>query len=321
MSTQKEKERRRVLITGCSDNSLGSALAIAFHAAGLEVYATARDTTKMQALTDYPNIHLVRLDVQSDDSIAECVRQVPSPLDILVNNAGGGYNMPVVDLSIADAKKLFDLNVWGGLAVTQAFMPHLLASASGSTVSGRGNTTIVNHTSAASCCPVPFQGAYSASKAAMSSLTSTLRLELEPFDIHVLELKTALVASNFPLNVQAKGAVLPDTSIYAPAKDVLEESITGDIFKAEEPFMPAEEWAASVVSDVLSYGAGSGPGAGLGLGAWSGLGAGGGTVWRGARAWLVRIGSVLPAGFLNRSCRDVVRMDEINRLIRSSNSG
>ena len=102
--------RRTVLIKSCSDGGFGSALAIAFHKAGLHVYATARNPSKVTELT-CPGIQTFTLDIQSDSSIATCVSQLSS-LDILVNNAGATYAMPISDLIILEAKKLFDLYVW-----------------------------------------------------------------------------------------------------------------------------------------------------------------------------------------------------------------
>src|ERR1700712_4043024 len=122
MSTSKQT----VLITGCSDGGLGAALAIAFHEAGLHVYATARNPSKLEEVKSH-GIETLTLDVLSDSSIAACVAKL-SQLDILVNNAGAAYSMPVTDLAIAEAKKLFDLNVWSYIAVTQAFLPLLLKS-------------------------------------------------------------------------------------------------------------------------------------------------------------------------------------------------
>src|SRR5690242_19097552 len=107
--------KRSVLITGCSDGGLGAALAVAFHNAGLHVYATARNPSIMKYLSSL-GIETRTLDVLSDTSIASCIAQLSS-LNILVNNAGAGYSMPVSDLSIPEAKKLFDLNVWSYIEV------------------------------------------------------------------------------------------------------------------------------------------------------------------------------------------------------------
>ena len=91
--------RSTVLITGCSARGLGHALAIAFHNAGLRVFATARNPAKMSGLMDL-GIECLQLDVLDEDSIRRCVEDVrrltgrqgeeEGRLDCLVNNAGGG---------------------------------------------------------------------------------------------------------------------------------------------------------------------------------------------------------------------------------------
>ena len=148
------------------------------------MYATARNPSKMKRLQSL-GIETLTLDVLSDSSIASCVSQISS-LDILLNNAGAAYSMPVSDISIPEAKKLFDLNVWSYLAVTQAFLPLLLKS----------KGMIVNQTSIASVAAIPFQSAYDASKAAMAMFSNLQRLELQAFGITVVELKTGVVRSN-----------------------------------------------------------------------------------------------------------------------------
>ncbi|KAJ5837055.1 Short-chain dehydrogenase/reductase SDR [Penicillium robsamsonii] len=274
---------RKVLITGCSDGGLGAALAIAFHEAGLEVYATARDPSKMSEMTSQ-GIKTLRLDVQSESSIAECLSHVPE-LDILVNNAGGGYGMPVSDIPISEAKKIFDLNVWSPLAVTQAFLPLLLKS----------KGMIVNHTSCASFCPGPFQSVYNASKAAFASFSDAERLELKPFGIRVVDLKTGVVESNFQKNQRKEDtASLPAGSIYEKAKGVVERTIRGTI--VEGAGMSSQQWAKLVVMDLLNSSAPN--------------------VWRGNQAWLVRFGSMLPFGTLDSMFRNMAGLDEVERLVQ-----
>lgn len=276
---------QKVLITGCSDGGLGAALASAFHEAGLEVYATARDVSKMSGVAAQ-GIKTLRLDVQSDSSIAECVREVPE-LDILVNNAGGGYGMPVSDLSIPEAKKLFDLNVWSYLALTQAFLPVLLKS----------KGIIVNHTSVASLCTVPFQSAYNASKAAMAAFSDSQRLELKPFGIRVVDLKTGIVESNFQKNQRKdERFILPAGSIYKKAKEVVERTTRGTIYEGQG--MPSQQWANLVVTDLLKSNSPN--------------------IWRGTKAWTVRIGSMLPFGSLDNTVKKITSLDEVERALQNS---
>jgi NAD(P)-dependent dehydrogenase (short-subunit alcohol dehydrogenase family) len=116
-----------VLITGCSDGGIGSALALAFQQRGFHVFATARNTTKMSNLADLPNVTLLTLDVTDSTTIKAAVdtvaKETGGTLDFLVNNAGRNHFMPLLDEDIDQTKELFDTNVWGPLAVTQAFSP------------------------------------------------------------------------------------------------------------------------------------------------------------------------------------------------------
>jgi len=121
--------KRTVLITGCSDGGMGAALALGFQAAGLQVIATARDASKMRSL-ERAGIQTMALDIQSETSVQECIGKISS-LDILVNNAGVGLQSPVSDMSIAQAKKLFDVNLWAQIAMIQACLPLLLKSKQG----------------------------------------------------------------------------------------------------------------------------------------------------------------------------------------------
>ena len=226
--------KRKVLITGCSDGSMGAALAIAFHEAGLHVYATARNPVKLGQVKAH-GIETLQLDVLSDESIGEAAKKVPE-LDILVNNAGAGYGMPIADTPIPEAKKLFDLNVWSYLAVTQAFLPALLKT----------NGLIVNQTSVVSGLSIPFQATYNASKAAMASYSGAMRLELGVLGVKVVELKTGTVKTNIFAGVRK---TLPTNSLYTPAKAAVER-----IMRAEDYIEAAEnpdEWAKNVVQDLL----------------------------------------------------------------------
>jgi short-subunit dehydrogenase len=281
MSTSK----RIVLITGCSDGGLGAALAIAFHEAGMQVYATARSTSKMSHLESL-GIETLELDVLSDSSIAACVSKISS-LDILVNNAGAMMTMPATDISIPEAKKLFDINVWSYLAMTQAFLPLLLQSSKG---------MIVNQTSISSVISVPFQSAYSASKAAIAMLSNGLRLELQGFGITVVDLKTAVVKSNLiQNNKEMRQPVLPKGSIYEPAKELVERSLRQDEFL--DAGMNSREWARLVTQDLLRKNPPP-------------------NIWRGEQAILAWVSSILPFGFLDATVKKMTGLDIVEKMVR-----
>jgi len=125
-----------VLITGCSDGGIGSALALTFQQRGYHVFATARDITKMSQLKDLPNVILLHLDVTDPKTIqaaVDVVSETTGTLDYLVNSAARNHFQPILDENIEVTRKLFDTNVWGPLSVTQAFSP-LVVKAKGSFV-------------------------------------------------------------------------------------------------------------------------------------------------------------------------------------------
>ena len=145
--------KRTVLITGCSDGSLGAALALCFARQYFRVFATLRDPAKAgPSLASHPNVEILPLEVTSSESVSACAAAVEKRtggrLDVLVNNAGCMFVMPLLDTSIEESRKLFDVNVWGLLAVTQAFAPML----------GRSKGVVLNIASIAGAVRMAWQG-------------------------------------------------------------------------------------------------------------------------------------------------------------------
>jgi NAD(P)-dependent dehydrogenase (short-subunit alcohol dehydrogenase family) len=150
--------------------------------AGWRVFATVRNAGDAEKLRSEggPNITPVMMDVTDRLSVMAAAAQVASELagrglDALVNVAGIGRVRPVECITPADLQEIFDINVFGQLAVTQAFLP-LLAKARG---------RIVNISSVGAHIAVPFGSLINASKAAFGIFNDTLRLELRPFGIFV----------------------------------------------------------------------------------------------------------------------------------------
>ncbi|GES60962.1 NAD(P)-binding protein [Aspergillus terreus] len=239
---------RCALVTGCSAGGIGSALVEELHAQGLRVYATARSPAKMNHLK-LPNVILVPLDVVDPASIAAAVNIIQhdlslhgNSLDILINNAGQSLVYPALDSSIDEAKRLFDVNFWGVLAVTQAFMPLLLAAKNGS--------TLVNVCSISGFLHAPWMSVYNASKAALMSWSETLRLEVQPFNIRVISLVTGAVATNV---MSHSNINLPENSLYQKALPEIQKRGVGD--DVSNKSAPAD-FAREVAKDVLGGAAG-----------------------------------------------------------------
>jgi NAD(P)-dependent dehydrogenase (short-subunit alcohol dehydrogenase family) len=215
-----------------------------------------------------------------------------------------GYNMPVSDISIPEAKALFDLNVWSYIAVTQAFLPLLLNAARRSSAP----TLILNNTSVSSIEPTPHNSAYHASKVAAAMFSTHMRIELQPFHIHVVDLKTGCVHSKFHANHQEGKASLPEGSIYAvdaKVKEMTEAAMRGAFPDREDP----EVWARNVVSDIMSSWEKKGwlGGSALPLEIWRGTGA-----WR---TWFYNC-TVWPVGWWDEWWRKAVGLDLLREKLR-----
>lgn len=102
---------KSVLITGCSEGGMGSAIAEAFQRRGLHVFATARSLSKLSHLTQLSRVTLLSLDVSSPTSVAAAVEAVAAKtggsLDFLVNNSGVGYFAPLLDSDVEKGKEMF----------------------------------------------------------------------------------------------------------------------------------------------------------------------------------------------------------------------
>ncbi|MDR6291434.1 MULTISPECIES: SDR family NAD(P)-dependent oxidoreductase [Inquilinus] len=164
-----------VLVTGAS-RGIGAAIVREMLKAGVaKIYATARDVTSLQALPD-PRVVPLQLDITSDASVTAAA-QLAGDIDVLVNNAGtlafGDYISSRLETFEDDMRT----NYFGTLRVLRAFTPQFVARKSG---------TIANVSSVVGLSAVPLMAGYSASKAAVHSLTQSLRGTLEKDNITVI---------------------------------------------------------------------------------------------------------------------------------------
>jgi NAD(P)-dependent dehydrogenase (short-subunit alcohol dehydrogenase family) len=128
-------------------------------------------------------------------------------LDLLINNAGiANIATGVIEgVDIDEAKRLFDVNLWGQVRVIQAFLPLLHAS--------RQSPRIFNFSSGAVRVPMPCSGIYNMSKYAVEGLTNTLRYELAKFGIQVTSIEPGAVKTHMTANpVQSTASIWERTS-------------------------------------------------------------------------------------------------------------
>ncbi|KAI0181297.1 oxidoreductase [Hypoxylon sp. FL1284] len=234
--------QKSILVTGCSANGIGAAIALELARQGHQVFATARDPAKVsEALGSLASVTVLPLDVADAASVAAAAQAVVDArcgLDVLVNNAGTEYVQPVLDVDIAAAQRLFDVNFWGPVRTIQAFAPLLIAS--------RGR--VVNVTSTASVINSPWISMYAASKAGLNAVSETLRLELAPFGVSVVTILPGVIDSEIHVKNGASFD-LPPTSRYEGIKDIIAGWAKGEAQPKDS--LSAENFAQLVLDDIV----------------------------------------------------------------------
>lgn len=182
-----------VLITGCS-SGLGRALAHNFHARSFRVFAAARNPKALQDLAE-EGIQTVSLDVTDMESVQQAVAHVvheAGTVDYLICNAGISRIGPVLEQRVEDIQAVMDTNFLGAVRCAQAVAPVMIQQRSGViAVTGSVSSTLAS----------PYAGLYSASKAAVQSIFTALRMELAPYGVAVSIIepgafKSSLVTNN-----------------------------------------------------------------------------------------------------------------------------
>lgn len=128
-------------------------------------------------------------------ALADDVHQRIGAVDILVNNAGIGHSCDLRHTTDEDWHRLVNINFFGPLNMTNAFLPSLIK---------RGGGQIVNMSTGQVFFPVPTWGAYAASKAALATYSECLTWELAPFKIKVTTVYPGLISTPFYKDVVAK---------------------------------------------------------------------------------------------------------------------
>ncbi len=164
---------KTVLITGAG-SGFGKATSIALAARGHKVIATTETQAQADALrAEAPQLEVVKLDITSPSDVASASK---FDVDVLINNAGAGQTGPMADVPIARVRYLFEVNVFGTLAITQALLPKMAARS-------KGRVIIVS--SVAGVLPGPSFGPYAMTKHALEAMGKSMRAELAPAGIDV----------------------------------------------------------------------------------------------------------------------------------------
>lgn len=178
-------ENNVVLITGAS-SGIGKEAAQLLVQKGLKVYGAARNVEKMKDLIPL-GIEVLSLDVTNEKSVENCIKNIidrEGRIDILVNNAGYGSFGAVEVVPIEEAKRQFEVNLFGLGLLIQKVLPVMRAQNSG---------RIINVSSMAAYFSEPNGGWYHATKAALERYSDSLRMEVKRFGIDVVLIQPGMI--------------------------------------------------------------------------------------------------------------------------------
>lgn len=174
---------RVALVTGGS-SGIGEQTALQLRKAGFEVYAVARRVERMADLEQH-GVHVFGMDVTDDASMVAGIERIIAEqgrIDVLVNNAGYGSYGAVEDVPIDEARRQFEVNLFGLARLIQLVTPHMRAQHTG---------RIINISSVGAVIYEPFGAWYHATKFAVEGFSDSLRVELAPFGIDVVIIRPA----------------------------------------------------------------------------------------------------------------------------------
>jgi len=189
--------KRSAAITGAG-SGLGRDIALGLAAKGYRVFGTAMSSEEIADLKQASGgaVTLSQCDITDEAAVkawaSEVVTQNEGRLDLLISNAGILTPGPLEVLPLSAIRHEFEVNVFGALAVVNAFLPALREA--------RGR--IVQVSTMTATLPFPFNGPSGASKAAFDALAAVYRAELKPFGIDVV----LAVAGNMRTGGPAKTA-------------------------------------------------------------------------------------------------------------------
>jgi len=207
----KHMNKKTALVTGAS-SGIGKAIYNELIKRGWSVYGTSRKIEKntTQTVDGGKMIHLDVSDKQAISAAVSTIKEHDGRLDALINNAGNGIAGAVEDTSYEEMQFQFETNFFGSMQMTNACL-NMLRDSKG---------IVVNVSSVAGVLSVPFQGMYSASKAALEAATEALRMEVKADGIRVCMIEPGDTKTEFTSN-----RVMVQNAADSRYKDVMESSI------------------------------------------------------------------------------------------------
>lgn len=255
------ESKKVILITGAS-SGIGKETALHLIRDGHIVYGAARRVEKMKELEDAGG-HTLKMDVLEEDQMHSGISQIVAEhgrIDVLVNNAGYAVYGSVEDITIDEARRQFEVNIFGLARLTQLVLPHMRAQKSG---------TIINISSIGGKIFTPLGSWYHATKHALEGWSDCLRMEVEQFGIDVVIIEPGAIKTEFidvmnqpmldrsangPYEALAKAIDKAGQEAYSkPSRHSGPEVIAKTISKAVSAKKPKTRYASGAMAGLLLF--------------------------------------------------------------------
>ena len=238
---------KNIVITGAS-GGIGAEIAKLCAANGANLVLLARSADKLEQLKmdlearHHVQVAAFRLDVADTDQVQEVFRQIfetIGDIDVLVNNAGFGIFRAAHEASIAEIKRMFEVNVVGLMACTSMVLPKMRERRYGQ---------IINIASQAGKIATPKSSVYSATKHAVLGYSNALRMELSDDNIQVTTVNPGPIATNFFTIADEQGTYVKNVQRFMLKPEYVAQKIVASMLtKTREINLPRWMNMGSVV--------------------------------------------------------------------------
>jgi len=221
------------LVTGVS-SGIGKATAARLSETGYRTFGTVRTPIGAEG-----NVEIVSLDVRDPASVEEGVATVfesAGRIDVLVNNAGASLLGAAEEMTVEEARDLFETNLFGLMRMTQAVLPAMRRQRFG---------RIVNISSVLGFLPAPFMSAYAATKHAVEGYSESLDHEVRGFGVRVSVIEPGFTKTGLGHNTQTAQRLLPE---YGDVRERVLERLTDNIERGADPADVARIVACAVTA-------------------------------------------------------------------------